>query len=84
MIVQLTDGVEFVSSDCIPNTDIKSPQSPILSPIARKIEQRGAELCSCNSDYMEEQLFQKLLQHKALRSFVHLRGGYEYGGSEGI
>ena len=38
MIVQLTDGVEFVSSDCIPNTDIKSPQSPILSPIARKIE----------------------------------------------
>ena len=23
---------------------------------------------------MEEQLFQKLLQHKALRSFVHLRG----------
>ena len=31
-------------------------------------------MCSCNSDYMEDQLFQKLLQHKALRSFVHLRG----------
>ena len=30
-------------------------------------------MCSCNSDYMEDQLFQKLLQHKALRSFVHLR-----------
>ena len=31
-------------------------------------------MCSCNSDYMEDRLFQKLLQHKALRSFVHLRG----------